>query len=103
MTKIIFTVLAYVSLIVFSQCKVFGDDTKSERKDFADIKVKAEKGSPEFQFKLGEIYRNGRGVEKDATEAVKCYKKAADQGFAEAQYSLGWSHVSGVGIKQDYK
>ena len=38
---------------------------------------------------LGFMYANGRGVPEDDAEAVKWYRKAAEQGHAEAQYQLG--------------
>ena len=35
-------------------------------------------------------------------EAVKWYRKAAEQGFAEAQYSLGVMYAEGRGVQQDF-
>ena len=34
-------------------------------------------------------------------EAVKWFRKAADQGFAPAQYNLGTSYYYGDGVEQD--
>ncbi len=34
------------------------------------------------------MYYNGEGVPKDYKEAVKWYRKAADQGIAHAQHNL---------------
>ena len=44
---------------------------------------------------LGVCYQYGTGVVKDEVEAVKYYKRAADQGNADAQYNLGetWIRV----------
>ena len=39
---------------------------------------------------------------KDDTEAVKWYRKAADQGFVQAQYNLAAMYDSGQGVPQDY-
>ena len=39
---------------------------------------------------------------QDYAEAVKGYRKAADQGDAEAQLNLGVSYASGQGVPQDY-
>lgn len=41
------------------------------------------------QFELGKRYCNGDGVPKDYTEAMRWFRKAAEQGHAEAQWSLG--------------
>ena len=45
--------------------------------------------NPEAQYRLGLRYAIGEGVPKDAAQAVKWYRKAADQGYANAQNSLG--------------
>ena len=53
------------------------------------------------QYNLGACYKNGIGVEKDPAEAVKWYRKAADQGIAKAQYNLGACYESGTGVERD--
>ena len=35
------------------------------------------------------MYVNGEGVPENNAEAVKWFRKAADQGFADAQFNLG--------------
>ena len=47
------------------------------------------------------MYKNGYGVSQDDSEAVKWYRKAAEQGDADAQYNLGWMYKNGYGISQD--
>ena len=46
--------------------------------------------------------RQGRGVPQDDAEAVKWYRKAADQGYALAQTNLGIMYDDGRGVPQDY-
>ena len=41
------------------------------------------------------------GVTKNDEEAVKWYRKAADQGFAAAQYNLGGMYYRGEGVAKD--
>jgi TPR repeat protein len=48
------------------------------------------------------MYANGRGVEQDHAEAVKWYRKAAEQGHADAQNNLGFCYEKGWGVEQDY-
>ena len=48
------------------------------------------------------MYNNGQGVVQDYVEAVKWYRKAAEQGGALAQYNLGVSYSTGRGVPQDY-
>jgi uncharacterized protein len=47
------------------------------------------------------MYQNGLGVTQDDTEAVKWFRKSADQGYFPAQYNMGGMSVLGRGIKQD--
>jgi TPR repeat protein len=44
---------------------------------------------------------DGEGVPEDATEAVRWYRLAADQGYAEAQNNLGLMYLDGDGADQD--
>jgi TPR repeat protein len=45
---------------------------------------------------LGACYANGQGVAKDEVEAVKWWRKAAEQNEAEAQYELGNFYANGL-------
>ena len=45
---------------------------------------------------------DGQGVKQDHTEAVKWYRKAAEQGDANAQVNLGVCYDKGQGVKQDH-
>ena len=38
---------------------------------------------------------------QDYAEAVKWYRKAAEQGIAEAQYNLGVMYANGEGVPRD--
>ena len=46
---------------------------------------------------------NGQGVAQDYKEAVKRYRKAAEQGDANAQFNLGLMYAQGQGVTQNYK
>ena len=48
------------------------------------------------------MYANGWGVAQSDAEAVKWWRKAADQGFAQAQFSLGYAYDIGQGVPQDH-
>ena len=43
----------------------------------------------------------GKGVKKNAAEAAKWWRKAADQGHAQAQFELGCLYYVGEGVEQD--
>ena len=60
---------------------VGGEESAKELFEFA--KAKAEKGDASAQVTLGLMYEYGRGVAKNDVEAVKWYRKAAEQGVSE--------------------
>jgi TPR repeat protein len=47
------------------------------------------------------MYDNGQGVPQDYQEAVKWYRRAADQGVARAQSNLALMYDNGQGVPQD--
>lgn len=47
------------------------------------------------------MYMDGIGVPQDDTEAVKWFRRAADQGNADAQYGLGIMYSNGRGVPQN--
>jgi len=47
------------------------------------------------------MYDNGEGIPENDAEAVKWYRKAADQGYAKAQYNLGVMYYSGDGVPEN--
>ena len=54
-----------------------------------------------MQYALGLMYEGGIGVSEDDAEAVKCYRKAAEQGYVEAQLNLGFIYAEGYGLPED--
>ena len=57
-----------------------------------------EKISAEDAFEKGNEFLN----QENYAEAVKWYRKAAEQGLALAQYNLGVSYANGLGVSQNY-
>jgi S1-C subfamily serine protease len=53
------------------------------------------------QFKLGWFYDTGQGVGKDLVEAVKWFRKAAEQNIVEAQFNLALNYQNGQGVEKD--
>jgi len=47
------------------------------------------------------MYSNGEGVPKDAGEALKWYRKAAEHDHASAQHKLGVMYAKGDGVPKD--
>ena len=52
------------------------------------------------QCLLGMCYERGLGFEKSDAEAVKWYRKSAEQGYAIAQNNLGYMYSDGRGVEQ---
>ena len=58
----------------------------------------ADKGDAEAQYRLGTLYAEGRGVERNDSTAMTWFLRSAEQGNAMAQYNAGASYASGIGV-----
>ena len=65
------------------------DESLSDKVNFDHCMALAQQGNSYAPFYLGLMYYNGEGVTQDYKQAVKWWRKAAEQGDASAQYSLG--------------
>ena len=63
----------------------------------------AEYADYEAQYYIGTLYYHGKGVPQDYEEAVKWYRRAANQGYAIAQFNLAILYNVGQGVSQDHK
>ena len=83
--------------------RLFGSkQTKVNCELSADLRASAENGDAQSQNDLGKAFFLGTfGLTKDEAEAVKWYRKAAEQNHAEAQYNLGWRYADGRGVPKD--
>ena len=52
------------------------------------------------QYRLGDMYAEGKGVEQNDKTAMQWYQRAADHGIADAQYNVGASYAAGLGVAQ---
>ena len=70
----------------------------------AEWRKKAEAGDAASQELMGECYADDAssdGIPLDFAEAVKWFRKAAEQGRAKAQYNLGLMYDKGEGVPKD--
>jgi hypothetical protein len=82
---------------------------KDYQRALRELLPAAAEGSAVAQYLVAFMYANAQGVTQDDAEAVKWYRRAAEQGYAdaqhnlgaEAQYSLGVMYVHGRGVPQD--
>jgi len=70
-------------------------NTAQKLPSFTELQPKAEMGDADAQYNIGLCYEKGRGVQKDIVEALKWYRKAADQGFPAAECELGSDYIYG--------
>ncbi|MBM3877397.1 MAG: sel1 repeat family protein, partial [Verrucomicrobia bacterium] len=81
---------------------VVGGQEKADAEKMAELRRNAERGDAAAQFILALAYEKGLvGVTKDAAEAVKWYRKAAELGFPGAQLAVGTKYVLGEGVPKD--
>lgn len=62
----------------------------------------AKNGNAQAQITLGLMYDYGHGVEKSASESIKWYLMAAEQGVPLVQHDMGVKYFQGQGVEQNY-
>jgi len=65
------------------------------------LRLAAANGDPSAEFEVALRFDEGRGVERNLTEAVTWYQRSASRGFAPAQYRLGTLYERGLGVPMD--
>ena len=85
-----------VTIILISLLIFFADNLFT-------LTLLAEFENYDAQYRLGNMYYYGYGVNKDYKKAVEWYQKSADQGYKLAQNDLGHMYDQGYGIDKDYK
>ncbi|KAF9908661.1 hypothetical protein EC991_009589 [Linnemannia zychae] len=70
--------------------------------DITETTAKASKGNVEAQVALGDMYREGSGVNKDLQAALDWFTKAADQEDPVAQFKIGTLYDNGEGVSRDH-
>ncbi|HOS96257.1 MAG TPA: tetratricopeptide repeat protein [Deltaproteobacteria bacterium] len=89
---VVFAVLLLV-LWYFSRRADSGDPSQIE-----SIRQIAGRGDVYSQFRLGQLYYEGKGVNRDDAEAAAWFLKAAEQDHAEAQFILATMYEKGTGV-----
>lgn len=76
---------------------------EAHENEVAELKTKAEHGDAAAQTDIGWLYHEGAGLPKDDAEAMRWFRKAADQSYARAQDSIGEMYGAGWGVPRDAK
>ena len=75
---------------------------EADRKLLAGIRANAERGDAQSQLEWGSVLFSGSlGIAKGYVEAVKWFRKAAEQNNATAQHNLGTCYANGMGVAKD--
>ena len=76
--------------------------SEADRQALAQLRAKAEDGDAQSQFELGAAFSLGKlGLTTNYVEAVKWFRKAADQNHAASQSNLGVCYALGQGVPKD--
>jgi TPR repeat protein len=80
-------------------------DEAAARGNFGDaaalLKPLAERSDPAAQFRLSQLYLEGRGVEQDQKEGLRLLEGAATQGHRDARLMLGGMYAVGRSVRQN--
>uniref|UniRef100_Q01UB4 Sel1 domain protein repeat-containing protein n=1 Tax=Solibacter usitatus (strain Ellin6076) TaxID=234267 RepID=Q01UB4_SOLUE len=94
---LILAVLAVVGLTAAA------DQQGSEPENLGSLRRRAEGGDAKAQLDLGRAYENGaKGTQRDQAEAIRWYRKAAEQGNVEAATTLAYWYMEGRGVPRDF-
>src|ERR1041384_1231684 len=98
--RIRFTVLTLLGAAVI---QLSAQEGEADRKLLGELRVKAWNDDARSQFALGMAFGSGNlGLTKNEVEAVKWFRKAAEQNLAEAQCNLGVCYRDGQGVAPNY-
>lgn len=80
----------------------FGDGVNQNKEEATNWFDAIQEQDPLLQYAWGCKFLEVKGIAPELTkEAVKWFRKAAEQGEAHAQFMLGMCYFNGVGITQD--
>jgi TPR repeat protein len=96
--RIIAAILLMLSLSAPGAAGPF-EDADNNAAALQRLRSLADKGNPEAQNMLGDLYLV---VSKNNVEAVTWFRKAAEQGHRLGQLNLGFSYMEGWGVPQDF-
>jgi TonB family protein len=94
-----------IHAILLSIClaPAFSQQLKENRSAEIDVLIEAAgKGDAKSQCDLAKRFLERRYSSEYVSEAVKWFRRSADQGFPEAQGWIGALHDAGLGVPRDY-
>ena len=91
-------VLLFISIIFFSFLQ---NASAATQEQIRILKEAAQQGKAFAQTKLGLLYLNGDGIEKDPKEAFRLFQLAADQNYPQAYNELGLLYRKGIFVPKN--
>ncbi len=92
----------YLALMA-APASLSAQQNQTDRKLFEEVNALAEQGEMAAQYNLGVFYFEGVGIPKDASNAVRWFRKAAEQGSPHGQNNLAACLKNGDGVEKDEK
>jgi uncharacterized protein len=81
---------------------LFGQPAQTNQPALDLIRAKANQGDAQAQLELAHEYQSGSlGAPRDLKEAIRWYRKAAEQNYRLAQYNLAAAYLRGLGVEKD--
>jgi hypothetical protein len=75
--------------------------TKGLRKAALRFEEGCTRGDPGGCNHVGQMYRDGHGVERDAARSVKFFERACEGRYSWGCFNLAWLHLTGTGVPVD--
>lgn len=77
------------------------DEAERAPEDIAAVAARARDGDAGAKAEYGRRLLRGEGIKENQKEAVRWFRRAADQGSDAGRYLLGFAYCSGEGVHQD--
>jgi|GEM_PF-5830028 len=103
MISVVFRRFALLVMILSSLALGAAGTALGQGPGFGELQDMALRGNVAAQYRLGKIFYEGDGVDRDLPEAADWFRQAADQGDPDAAWYLGKMLWFGEGIPVDLK
>ena len=100
---IVMFIMMVCALIFDNSPEAMHDNTEITDSYSQELLDKANGGSPRAQYYMGEYLSQGNGVDVDYEEAVKWYRKSAEQSYILAEWELANCYYYGDGVTRNYE
>lgn len=86
---------------IYLDCLEYNDPKQAL--DFVPTKRLAEAGFDDYQNEFGSMFEEGEVLPQDFKEALKWYKRSAEQGNLDATHNMARIYHRGIGVRKNHK